>query len=98
MENGFIISALSLFAGISLLPAGFLILRDRKIPVDRQHTVTGSLSVLIAFVLLGLGAMFAFNTVAQDAVLLGVLIILLIVLPLSLVELDKRLKRKQSSR
>ncbi|GEM_PF-3473759 len=96
METDFIVSALSLFAGVSSLPAGFVILRDRKIPVDRQHTVTGGMSVLIAFVLLCLGAMFALNTVAQDMVLLVVLLAILVVVPFGLIELDKRWTRRET--
>lgn len=90
MEEEFLISALSLFAGASLLPAGFLILRDRKIPIDRQHTVQGAMAVIIAFVLLCLGAMFLLNAVAQDALLLIALIGLLLVLPFGLIGIDKR--------
>jgi len=90
MEESIIISALSLFAGASLVPAGFLIIRDRKIPVDQQHTVQGGMAILIAFILLCLGAMFLLNTVAQDTALLIVLLILLVALPFGLIELDKK--------
>jgi len=90
VEEEFLISALSLFAGASLLPAGFLILRDRKIPIDRQHTVQGAMAVIIAFVLLCLGAMFLLNAVAQDVMLLIILVALLMGLPFGLVAIDKR--------
>lgn len=92
MEESFLISALSLFAGVSLLPAGFLVLRDRDIPIDRQHHVTGPPAILMGFVLLCLGAMFALNAVAQDGMLLLVLIGLVVVFPLAIIQIDKRFK------
>lgn len=102
MTESIIISALSLFTGVSLLPAGFLILRNRAIPIDRQHTVHGTMAIVIALLLLCLGAMFILNVVAQDMKLLIGLLIILFILPLSLTEIDKRLQQgntqHQSSR
>ncbi len=90
VEEGFLISALSLFSGASLLPASLLILRDRVIPIDRQHRIEGGLAILMGFVLMSLGAMFLLNTVAQDRGLLIALVILLVVLPYGIIVFDKR--------
>lgn len=96
MTEGIIISALSLFTGVSLLPAGFLILRNRAIPIDRQHTIRGTMAIVIALLLLCLGAMFILNVVAQEMDLLIGLLIILFVVPLSLTEIDKRLQRRNT--
>lgn len=97
MEETFLISAMSLFAGASLVPAGFLILRDRDIPINRQHHVKGGMATLMGFVLLCIGAMFLLNTVAQDTILLLVLVGLLIILPLGIIWVDKQVNQKPQS-
>jgi len=89
MEAAILISALSLFAGVSLLPAAFLILRHRDIQINPQHHIRGGLAVLMAWVLLGLGVMFLLNAVAQDVGLLLALLALLVVLPLAIIQFDR---------
>ena len=93
MDETFLISALSLFAGASLMPAGFLILRNREIAVDRHYRVKGGMALVIAFFLISISAMFLLNTVAQDGLFLLALIGLVMIVPFALIEVDKRLHR-----
>lgn len=90
MDESALISALSLFAGVSLMPAVFLILRDKAIPLDRQYRMEGGAAILMAFILLALAVLFLLNALAQDLALLLALIAGLVLLPLLLIQLDKR--------
>lgn len=94
MEASALISALSLFAGVSLMPAVFLILRDKEIPLERNYRIKGGAALLLAFVLLALAVLFLLNVIAQDLPLLIASVIGLVVLPLLVIRLDKR---RQSS-
>ena len=89
MGEEILISALSLFAGISLMPAAFLILRDKEVPLARDHTLKGNLAITLAFILLSLGVVFLLNVIAQDFALFLVLIALLVFLPLAIIRIDK---------
>lgn len=91
MDETFLISALSLFAGASLMPAGFLIMRNREIAVDRHYRVKGGMALVIAFFLIVMSTLFLLNTVAQDGLFLLVLIGLVMIVPFALIEVDKRL-------
>ena len=90
MEASALISALSLFAGVSLMPAVFLILRDKEIPLERNYRIKGGAALLLAFVLLALAVLFLLNVIAQDLPLLIASVIGLVVLPLLVIRLDKR--------
>ncbi len=90
MEASALISALSLFAGVSLMPAVFLILRDKEIPLERNYRIKGGAALLLAFVLLALAVLFLLNVIAQDLPLLIASVIGLVVLPLLIIRLDKR--------
>lgn len=94
MEASALISAMSLFAGVSLMPAVFLILRDKEIPLERNYRIKGGAALLLAFVLLALAVLFLLNVIAQDLPLLIASVIGLVVLPLLVIRLDKR---RQSS-
>ena len=96
MGEEILISALSLFAGIGLMPAVFLILRDHEVPLATDHSLKGNMAILLALVLLSLGALFLLNSVAQDLPLLLVLTALLVLIPLAIIGVDKwRVSRKQ---
>ena len=84
------ISALSLFAGVSLMPAVFLILRDKEVPFDRNYRVRGGGALLLAFILLALAVLFLLNVIAQDLALLVATVIALVALPTLLTLIDKR--------
>ncbi len=90
MEASALISAMSLFAGVSLMPAVFLILRDKEIPLERNYRIKGGAALLLAFVLLALAVLFLLNVIAQDLPLLIASVIGLVVLPLLIIRLDKR--------
>ncbi len=90
MEAEILISALSLFAGASLMPAAFIILRDKEVPLDRHWRLRGGAALVMAMALLGLAVMFLLNAVAQDARLLLALLALLVALPLLIIAIDKR--------
>ncbi len=83
-----LISALSLFAGISLMPAAFLIMRDKEVPLSSDHTLKGNPAITLAFTLLSLGVVFLLNVIAQDLPLFLALIALLVLLPLTIVRID----------
>ena len=89
MDAEILVSALSLFAGISLMPAVFLILRDHEVPLSQNHSIKGRLATVLALGLLGIGALFLLNTVAQDVTLLIVLVALLALLPLAVIRIDR---------
>ena len=89
MGEEILISALSLFAGISLMPAAFLILRDKEAPLASDHTLKGNLAMTLAFILLSLGVVFLLNVIAQDLPLFLALIALLALLPLAIIRIDK---------
>ena len=89
MEAEVLVSALSLFAGISLMPAAFLILRDREVPLSPNHSIKGAMATALALVLLCLGALFLLNTVAQDGPFFLALVALLALLPLAIIRIDK---------
>ncbi len=89
MDERALISAMSLFAGVSLLPAVFLILRDKEIPLERNFRIKGKAAIGLAFVLLALAVLFLLNTVAQDLPLFIAAVLGLIVLPLMLIQFDK---------
>ncbi len=90
MDENALISAISLFAGVSLMPAVFLILRDKEIPLERNYRIKGGAAMLLAFFLLALAVLFLLNVIAQDLPLLIASVIGLVVLPLLLIGLDKR--------
>lgn len=92
MDSTFLISALSLFAGAAILPAGILLLRDRDIPIDRQHHVRGIFALIIALVLIGTGILFLLNVIAQDVGILLLAVGLVVILPLTLIQVDKMRK------
>ena len=94
MDARVLVSALSLFAGVSLLPAVFLILRDKAIPLERNYRIEGGAATLLAFVLLTLAVLFLLNVVAQDVSLLIATVLALIILPLLLIRVDKRRKTR----
>ena len=98
MEAAILISALSLFAGVSLIPAVFLILRERRIALDPQHHIQGGRAVLMALALLGLAVMFLLNAVAQDGPLLLARTALLVTVPLAIVQIDRRIARRENPR
>ena len=93
MDTSFLVSALSLFAGATILPAGLLLLRDRDIPIDRQHHVTGGLAVLIAVVLMATGMTFLLDVIAQDVGLLLLTFVLVVAIPLAIIQFDKMRKK-----
>ncbi len=70
MDESALISAMSLFAGVSLMPAVYLILRDKEIPLERNYRIKGGAAVTLALILLSLAVMFLLNAVAQDLALL----------------------------
>lgn len=90
MDESALISALSLFAGVSLMPAVFLILRDKEIALDRDQRIQGGAATVMAFILLALAVLFALNAVAQDLALFVASLLGLIVLPLLVIIIDKR--------
>ncbi len=90
MDESVLISALSLFAGVSLMPAVFLILRDKEIPLDRSYRITGGMAIALALILLALAVLFVLNVLAQDLPLFIALVLGLIALALLLIGLDKR--------
>ena len=57
METGLLITALSLFAGLSLMPAVFLILREKEIRLDPRRSIRGGRAIALAFLLLGLATL-----------------------------------------
>ena len=89
MDESILISAMSLFAGVSLMPAVSLILRDKEIPLERNYRLTGGTTTMMALLLLALSAIFLLNAVAQDLHLLLALIAVLVALPLLIIRLDK---------
>lgn len=89
MGEEFLISALSLFAGIGLMPAAFLILRDREVPLSRDYSIKGTMAIVLALVLLSLATVFLLNVVAQDLPLFLALLILLLLTPLAIIRFDK---------
>lgn len=90
MEESALISAISLFAGVGLMPAVFLILRDKEIPLEPNVRMRGGAAIVLAFILLALAVLFLLNALAQDLSLLIASAIGLIALPLLVIQLDKR--------
>ncbi len=89
MDESALVSAISLFAGVSLMPAVFLILRDKEVPLDRHYRLKGGAAILLALILLALALVFALNVFAQDLSLLIAAAIGLIALPLLVIAIDK---------
>ena len=92
MDGRALIAALSLFAGLSLMPAVFVILRDKQIPLDARRRVTGAGAVLAAAILLALALLYLLNVVAQDLALLAGATLALLALPPLLILLGRRRK------
>ena len=92
MDGRALIAALSLFAGLSLMPAVFVILRDKQIPLDARRPVTGVGAVLAAAILLALALLYLLNVVAQDLALLAGATLALLGLPPLLILLGRRRK------
>ena len=89
MDWRILISAFSLFAGASLMPAVFLILREKQIPLDAHNRVQGGAALLIAFILLALSVLFLLNAFAQDLPLFAAALFGLFALPLLVILLDR---------
>ena len=92
MDGRALIAALSLFAGLSLMPAVFVILRDKQIPLDARRRVTGAGAVLAAAIMLALALLYLLNVVAQDLALLAGATLALLALPPLLILLGRRRK------
>ena len=95
MEERALIAAISLFAGVSLMPAVFLILRDKKIPLERNAPITGGAAIALAFILLALALLFLLNTLAHDLSLLIASVIALVALPPLVIHIDKRRRSRE---
>ncbi len=95
MEGAALISALSLFAGFSLLPAVFLILREKEIPLDAHQRVTGGAAIVVAVMLLALAILFLLNAFAQDLALLLACAFGLAALPMLVIVADRRRKTRK---
>ncbi len=90
MDGNILISAISLFAGVSLLPAVFFLLRDKEVTLERDYRFKGKMAILMALLLAVLAGLFVINVVAQDLALLLVSVALLVLLPMFLIRVDKK--------
>jgi type IV secretory pathway VirB3-like protein len=87
MDSSFLISALSLFAGVSILPAGLLLLREREIALNRQQRIKGVPALLIALVLMTTGILFLLNVIAQEVAVLLLSLVAVVLIPLAIIQL-----------